>query len=117
MEKEKLIEYFEGFQFSNLTINESRPKIKEFIDEQIKKMNLSIKMISSNNFWDLFPVILGIDSKLVLIKELLGSIDEFDLNDEEVIKMVEQDFSYYNKELCGYRINDNTKNSLIFKIK
>jgi hypothetical protein len=117
VKKDKLIAYLDGFQFSNLPINDSHPKIKAFIDEQIQKMDLTIKMISSNNFWELYSVILGIDSKLVLVKELLGSIDEFDLSDKEVIKMVERDYYYYNKELCGYRIDDTNQNSLIFNIK
>ncbi len=47
---------------------------------------------------------MGIDSKLVLLRELIITIEDFDFSDEEVLKIVEQDYPYYNKELCGYKI-------------
>ncbi|WP_428839266.1 DUF7006 family protein, partial [Enterococcus thailandicus] len=69
-----------------------------------------------DNFWEVIPIVLGIDSKLVLLRELLVIVDDFDFDDEQVLKIVENDYRYYNKELCGYSINDSTNKSLIFKI-
>lgn len=91
--------------------------IKNYIENQVQKLKELIEALMSANFWIDIPIIMGIYSKLVLLRELIITIEDFDFTDEEVLKIVEQDYPYYKKELCGYKLNDVTSHSLIFKIK
>lgn len=91
--------------------------IKTYVENQAKIMNQAVRGLHESNFWEIIPQILGIDSKLVLLRKLLVSIDNFGLTDEQVLEIVEKDYLSYNKELCGYKLNDFTNHSLIFKVK
>lgn len=115
-EMSNLTNYIGAFQFEEDNLKK-HPTIHRFITLQVEKLQYLMKNLSDETFWKEIPVILGIDSKLVLLRELLVTIEDFDFTDEEVLSMVEQDYRYYNKELCGYNLNDVTSHSLIFKIE
>lgn len=116
LEIDGLVGYIKEFQFEEKNLRKY-PVIQHYIELQVEKLQESMTNLSGENFWKEIPVILGIDSKLVLLRELLVTIEDFDFTDKEVINMVEQDYRYYNKELCGYNLNDVTSHSLIFKIE
>lgn len=108
--------YIEEFKFEKENLGK-HPMIQRYIQFQINKLQDLMKELTGTSFWKEIPTILGVDSKLVLLRELLVTIDDFGFTDEEVLNMVEQDYRYYNKELCGYNLNDMTSHSLIFKIE
>lgn len=58
-------------------------------------------------------MVLGIDAKLTLITELIP-FDGF--TNEEIIRIVENDYQDYFKELCGYDLKMIDKPSMIFHI-
>lgn len=116
IEISNLSEYIKEFQFEEKQLK-AHPLIKNYIENQVQKLKELIEALTSANFWIDIPIIMGIDSKLVLLREVIITIEDFDFSDEEVLKIVEQDYPYYNKELCGYKLNDVTSHSLIFKIK
>lgn len=72
-----------------------------------------IESISDETFWQVFPEILGIDAKVTLVIELLN-YKEF--SDEEIIRIAENDYATYFKELCGYNLKIETKHSIVFNI-
>lgn len=88
-------------------------ELSAYLTEQIAVLEASIKALSEDNFWDLFPKILGIDAKLVLSMEL---INFGDFSDEEIIRLTESDYQTYFKEFCGYKISQKPKHSLIFNV-
>ena len=88
--------------------------IKEYLENQFNQLNKLIKKISKETFWEIFPEILGIDAKLTLLIDLI-ELDEHFPNDE-IIRMVEDDYQGYFKELCGYNLNTEPKPSMIFNV-
>ena len=116
IEISNLSEYINEFQFEEKKMS-AHPLIKNYIEDQVRKLQELIESLTAANFWIDIQLILGIDSKLVLLRELIVTIEDFDFTDEEVLKIVEQDYTCYNKELCGYQLNDVTSHSIIFKIK
>lgn len=111
-----LTDYIEEFQFEEEGLKK-HPAIQSYVTLQVTRLEDLMRSLSNTNFWNEIPTILGIDSKLVLLRELLVTIEDFDFTDEEVLNIIEQDYRYYNKELCGYKLNDVTSHSLIFKIE
>lgn len=112
----QLTEYIKEFQFEEENLS-NHPVIERYVALQVKRLQDLMRNLAGTSFWEEIPVILGIDSKLVLLRELLVTIEDFEFTDEEVLNMVENDYRYYNKELCGYNLNDVTSHSLIFKIE
>lgn len=82
-------------------------------------MNIYIKTITEENFWEVLPKILGIDSKLMLLTELLPTIEDplVAFTEKEVIEWVEKDFTSYNAEMCGFKLNQRTNSSVIYNVK
>lgn len=116
MDITSLDEYIKGFRFEERKLN-AHPIVKIYIENQIQKLQILIEELSYEDFWISIPLVLGIDSKLVLLQELFSFKEDFGFTEEEVLKIVEQDYLYYNKELCGYQLNDKTRHSIIFRIK
>ncbi len=76
-----------------------------------------LSQITNKNFWDYLPKILAIDSKFALLEDLLKLDLEVRIKGQELIELVEKDYLTYNKENCGYKINEDCSNSMIFYIE
>lgn len=107
-------EYIEKFQEKLEGSLRANGALAHYVAKQLDQLNCLVQDISQDTFWERIPVILGIDAKLVLITDLMR-FDDF--TDEEIIRIVEQDYHYYFKELCGYTLGMEAKHSLIFNIK
>ncbi|MFT0132637.1 DUF7006 family protein, partial [Candidatus Enterenecus avicola] len=107
-------EYIEKFQEKLAGSLRANGALAHYVAKQLDQLNCLVQDISQDTFWERIPVILGIDAKLVLITDLMR-FDDF--TDEEIIRIVEQDYHYYFKELCGYTLGMEAKHSLIFNIK
>lgn len=97
-------------------LDESRrntEEIRKYINKQIVRLIELTDNISKTTFWQDLPEILGIDAKLNLLVELC-EIQEFSSN--EIIRITENDYRTYFKELCGYGLSMKTENSMIFNI-
>lgn len=97
-------------------LDESRRNTEEilkYINKQIVRLIELTDNISKTTFWQDLPEILGIDAKLNLLVELC-EIQEFSSN--EIIRITENDYRTYFKELCGYGLSMKTENSMIFNI-
>ena len=92
------------------------PKVYTYIHQLIDSFKCAVQQIDGSNFWELYPEILGYDSRFVLLNSLILVRDEF-LTEEEIIQMIETDYTHLNKESCGYSLKDQEHESLIFNIK
>ncbi|OTO08990.1 hypothetical protein A5882_003669 [Enterococcus sp. 4E1_DIV0656] len=88
--------------------------ILSYFIAQINQLDVLIGKISQENFWNIWPEILGIDARLGSLTEL---ISYGDFEPEEIIRLVENDYQSYFKELCGYNLNMEPKHSMIFNIR
>lgn len=107
-------EYTEYFQRALDDETSRRQVLADFLEQQLDLMEQLTLNISYENFWKVFPEILGIDAKLTLLVEL---IQFNDFSEEEIIRIIETDYRNYFKELCGFDLNTKTKHSMIFNIK
>lgn len=101
------------FQESVDKAGQERIVLKIYLNKQFQKLNQLIETISTETFWQVFPEILGIDAKLTLLTELIP-FDDF--SNEEIIRIVENDYQDYFKELCGYDLKMKDKYSMIFNL-
>ncbi|KPG72918.1 DUF7006 family protein [Enterococcus sp. RIT-PI-f] len=121
MDKMKLFmntnHYFEQMISRQLHVNELQVDslIGQYIVELKKKFEQTLSEINGKNFWSVYPILMGLDARFVLLDSLL-SIADLDLAEEELIQMVEKDYLTINKELCGYAMNETPHESLIFTI-
>lgn len=106
-------EYMNQFQQSVDKAGQERIVLKIYLNKQFQKLNQLIETISNETFWQVFPEILGIDAKLTLLTEMI-SFDDF--SNEEIIRIVENDYQDYFKELCGYDLKMKDKYSMIFNL-
>lgn len=90
-----------------------RKDLEKYVQKQFELLDQLISGISEDKFWQTVPEILGIDAKLNLITELMNFPD---LSANDIIRIVENDYVYYFKELCGYDLNMETSHSIIFNI-
>lgn len=102
--------YFqENLQKSQQSVDE----LEKYLEKQLKKLDQLIQEISPETFWEVFPALLGIDAKLILVTELVKFEDFSQL---EIIRLVENDYQSYFKELCGYDLTMESGHSMIFSV-
>lgn len=106
-------EYREQFQMALDQAGKERIMLTAYLDMQFQKLNQLIESISQETFWKVFPEILGVDAKLTLLTELIP-FDDF--SNEEIIRIIENDYPNYFKELCGYDLKMKDKPSMIFSV-
>lgn len=111
--KEAYLETFES-QINRQKSKENAPMLDAYLNAQMEQLTVLLEQLSKETFWQLIPRILGIDAKLCLLVEMV-SFDEF--SEEELIHMIEQDYSTYFKELCGYNLSKQTMHSLVFSVQ
>ncbi|EGP5721198.1 hypothetical protein DQ191_14440, partial [Enterococcus faecium] len=69
------------------------------------------------DFWTILPKMLSIDSKLSLLEEFINlDIEEFCVG-KELINMIESDYHTYYKESCGYKVDEQCPQSIIFYVE
>lgn len=90
-----------------------RDLLSVYMNNQFDKLDQLTAAISKETFWYIFPKILGIDAKLGLLTELL-SFEYF--SNEDIIRLIENDYQSYFKELCGYDLKMKNKPSIIFHV-
>lgn len=105
--KKDYIDHFKIILTSDNTV------LNTYFNNQVTRLNQLTQEISQETFWQLFPEILGIDAKLTLLTELI-QFDEF--SNEEILRIVENDYRSYFKELCGYDLITEPKHSMIFNV-
>lgn len=106
-------DYIKQFQTAIDQAEPERTTLTTYLDGQVEKLNQLIESISQETFWQKFPEILGIDAKLMLLTELMPFED---FSNEEIIRIVENDYRDYFKELCGYDLKMKDKPSIIFHL-
>ncbi|WP_430611887.1 DUF7006 family protein [Enterococcus sp. DIV0876] len=89
--------------------------IGQYIEDMIMEFEQIVANINGQNFWRLYPILMGVDARLVLLDSLL-SLPNIDLTEEELIQMVEKDYTTINKEFCGYSLNEEAHESLLFDV-
>lgn len=108
--KNEYVDYFKNFIEMQGVVGKD---LEKYAQKQFRLLDQLISEISEATFWQTFPEILGIDAKLNLIAELIKCQD---LSVDDIIRIVENDYVYYFKELCGYDLNMDTSPSMIFNI-
>ncbi|MBO1097901.1 hypothetical protein FQS90_15430 [Enterococcus casseliflavus] len=97
-------------------LNETKkevPVVQAYFTELCQQLEQLIQEISPERFWATLPKILGIDAKLLLLTELV-KFDDF--SSEDIIRITENDYKHYFKELCGYHLGMETKPSMVFSV-
>jgi len=107
-------EYLDGFQKKFTDSNRENGALASYVEKQLTLLDQLVAGISPETFWAITPDILGIDAKLVLVTEMMR-FDDF--SDDEIIRIVEKDYRFYLKELCGYNLGMETKHSLVFNVR
>ncbi|MFR0814110.1 DUF7006 family protein [Enterococcus casseliflavus] len=105
--------YKNNFKEKIQLTGKERDPLYEYLNTQLGKLDQLIVAISKENFWDVFPEILGVDAKLSILTELAPFGD---FSNEEIIRIIENDYKDYFKELCGYDLKMKDKPSIIFHI-
>lgn len=106
-------DYVRGFQAE---LNQTRKQTEEvtvYIHHQLRQLDYLVESISKENFWEVLPQVIGIDAKLMMISDLM-ELDNLSM--KEVIRITENEYHYYLKELCGYSLTTSTKHSIVFNI-
>ena len=106
-------DYIKQFQAALDQAGSERTILTTYLASQCKQLDQLIECISQETFWQVFPEILGVDAKLSLLTELMPFED---FSNEEIIRIVENDYKDYFKELCGYDLKTKDKPSMIFHI-
>ena len=106
-------DYIKQFQEALGQAEPERTTLATYLDSQVKKLDQLIEGISQDTFWQVFPKILGVDAKLTLLTELIPFED---FSNKEIIRIVENDYRDYFKELCGYDLRMKEKPSIIFHV-
>ncbi|MDB1689566.1 DUF7006 family protein [Enterococcus casseliflavus] len=106
-------DYIKQFQSALDKAGDDRTTLNTYLDHQVQKLDQLIDSISQETFWQVFPEILGVDAKLSILTELIPFED---FSNEEIIRLIENDYRSYFKELCGYDLKVRDKPSLIFNI-
>lgn len=88
-------------------------ELRCYLEEQFSQLDQLIHALTKENFWVLFPKILGVDAKLSLLTELI-QFDDFCPTD--ILRIVETDYRTYYKELCGYELSMDPAHSMIFNV-
>ena len=64
-------DYIKQFQEALDQAGSERTTLTTYLDSQFKQLDQLIECISQETFWQVFPEILGVDSKLNLLTELM----------------------------------------------
>ena len=106
--EEYLLGFEEVFRGKNTGFKEL-----EFFYKQINNLDLLFNKFTKEHLWQMISEIMGIDSNLVLLTEL---IQFEDFSNDSIIRIIENDYPNYYQELCGFNITTEAKPSLIFNI-
>lgn len=106
-------DYIKQFQAALDQSGSDRATLTTYLDSQVQTLDQLIEGISQATFWQVFPEILGIDGKLTLLTELMPFED---FTNEEIIRIIENDYRDYFKELCGYDLKMKDKPSIVFHV-
>lgn len=107
-------DYMHFIEDSIVKRNKESHEFDLYLKKQFDLLDQLLEGISKENFWYRFPQVLGIDAKMSLIIELI-KFEDFPY--DEVIRIVEQDYRNYFKELCGFNLNSEINHSIIFHVK
>ena len=72
------------------------------------------KNTTPETFFYTLSKVLRLDAKLVLLGEEMKYIDQYGLTELEILNQIEKDSEHINKEMCGYKVNEEPHISLIF---
>ena len=99
-------------------LEQKSPELYDYWCELEAEINWSIEKIDYTNFWQLIRRILVIDSKMSIVKHLFSEKTYGDIFGEmsyqEIIQYSETDAGLFNHENCGYNLNEDSHESLIF---
>jgi len=93
------------------------PLLAAYSSQLEDDLKTTLAQIDKTNFWEVLPVILGIDSKLVLLRDASEDIDLYGFSEEEVIASIERDYQSINREQCSFCLDTDPYESLIFAVK
>lgn len=97
----------------NMPLYQTKAAYFASFEAQFDQLTDLLEGLSGDTYWQRIPYILGIDAKLVLLTEVI-CLETF--SSTELIRMIEQDYRTYYKELCGYNLRLEPQSSLIFSI-
>ncbi|MCH4177748.1 MAG: hypothetical protein LKF43_09610 [Streptococcaceae bacterium] len=96
--------------------NGNNQDFKNYISSMKHDFLSLISQFNQSNFWQLYPKILGIDSKLQLLNFFIFENDDDEIETQEILRIVELDYKNYYKEAMGYRINEYLMDSLLYMV-
>lgn len=110
--KEEYIRYYNTILKENSKLKK-RETLEAYFEKNLTQLEKLIEGISKDNFWQVTPLILGIDAKMNIVSELIRFSD---LSEVDMINIAENDYTTYFQELCGYNLSAEEKISIIFNV-
>lgn len=95
------------------TVIQAKRESREYLMQQFELLNQLTSVVSPANFLETHTEVLGIDTKLTSIVELIR-YDDFLM--QEILRLVETDYRTYLKELCGNKLSAATNHSLVVHV-
>lgn len=92
-------------------------EVYDYVVELERQFNKLVLDLTSKNFWTNIPRILGIDSKLLLVEEILSFNVDLKEQGFDWIELIEKDYKTINHENSGRKLNEPRANSIIFYIE
>ncbi|ONN40998.1 DUF7006 family protein [Enterococcus mundtii] len=109
-------EYMRQFQESLPQNKKEDEELNEYLTQQFEQLDQLTRTVSSDNFWENIPKILGGDAKLSLITELIR-YDYNKLPINEILRIVETDYRTYFKELCCNNLSTHNYYSMVYNVE
>ncbi|NBA63576.1 DUF7006 family protein [Enterococcus mundtii] len=106
-------DYVRGFQAEFNQKGKLAEEVTVYIHHQLHQLDYLVESITKENFWEVLPQVIGIDAKLMMISDLM-ELDNLTM--KEIIRITENEYHYYLKELCGYDLPAKPKHSIVFNI-
>lgn len=106
-------DYMARFQEDVTQSNRRTEELNAYLEKQYNRLEQLTTGVLPENLWQTIAEVLGIDARLSLVTELIR-YEDFSL--EDILRIVEEDYRTYYKELCGYDLKTETTPSLIFNV-
>ncbi|UOO46386.1 hypothetical protein LLW22_04095 [Enterococcus casseliflavus] len=107
----KKAEYLQYFRQMLFKLNKDTRELEDYLNYQLEQLDKLIEEVTCENFWKTIHEVIGVDAKLFLTIELI-KLDELSI--EEIIRITEQDYRNFYKELCGYDLSKDKGVSIVF---
>lgn len=93
------------------------PTLVTYIKDLFLELEHFELALKNETIWQIFPKLIGIDSKLNILQSLLKVGEIVSLEETQIIDIIEKDYLAYTKESFGFKLNEQPNFSILFNVK